>query len=76
MVRTRGVVRTFEGPRHYWVEDDRLNRVALEPDELVAPLVGQEVRVVGRFDFDDRKGRIIEIEEIAPTGRAAGGPEG
>lgn len=68
-VRTRGVVRTFESPRHYWIEDDVPNRVAVEPEELVAPLVGQEIGVVGRFDFDDTKGRIIKIKEIASSVR-------
>lgn len=65
LVRTQGVVRTFVQPRHYWIEDDYPNRVALEPEELVAPLLGQTVRVVGRFNFDERKGRLIRVEEIA-----------
>jgi hypothetical protein len=64
LVRTRGVVRTFESPRHYWIEDRYPNRVALEPEDVVAVLVGQEVQVVGRFGFDDRKGRVIEVTEI------------
>lgn len=76
LVRTRGVVRTFEPPRHYWIEDDHPNRVALEPEELVAPLVGQEVGVVGRFDFNDRKGRVIEIKEIAPSVPVPGADRG
>lgn len=76
LVRTQGVVRTFEQPRHYWIEDDYPNRVALEPEELVAPWLGQEVRVVGRFDFDERKGRVIEIEEIAPSPSAPGADRG
>ena len=65
-VRTEGVVRMFEPPRHCGIEDDQSTRVALEPVARVAPLLGWEVRVVGRFRFDDRMGRVIEVKEIAP----------
>lgn len=68
LVRTQGVVRTFGKPRHYWIEDSRLNRVGLVPEEVVAPLVDREVRVVGRFHFDERTGRVIEVESIDPLG--------
>jgi hypothetical protein len=64
LVRTQGVVRTFEPPRQYWIEDDEPNRVALEPVALVAPLLGREISVVGRFHFDDRTGRVIRIERL------------
>ncbi|MGH8998124.1 MAG: hypothetical protein ACRDY7_01890 [Acidimicrobiia bacterium] len=73
LVRTQGVVRVFEPPRHYWIEDDHPNRVALEPEHLVAPLVGQEVRVVGRFHFDERTGRVIKIKEIAESDAPSSG---
>src|SRR5581483_8430362 len=66
LVRTEGVVRTFEPPLQYWIEDNEPNRVALEPVGLVAPLLGQEVRVVGRVQFDDQTGRVIHIQEITP----------
>lgn len=69
-VRTQGIIRMFEPPRHYWIEDEYPNRVALEPEHLVADLVGQEVRVVGRFHFDDRTGRVIRIKEITRSGAA------
>jgi hypothetical protein len=68
LVRTRGVVRTFEASGHYWIEDSEPNRVAIEPVALVAPLLGREVRVVGRFHFDDQTGRVIHIRDIGPSG--------
>ncbi len=67
LVRTQGVVRMFEPPRHYWLEDHESNRVGLEPAELAAPLLGQVVRVVGCFTFDEQQGRVIRIQEIAPA---------
>lgn len=70
-VRTEGVVRTFESPRHYWIEDAYPNRVALEPADVAAPLVGEEVEVVGRFTFDEETGRVITIEEITRRRRGA-----
>lgn len=73
LVQTQGVVRTFGNPRHYWIEDARLNRVGLVPEEVVAPQIGREVRVVGRFHFDERTGRVIEVESIEPLGRAVDG---
>ena len=76
LVRTEGVVRTFEPPLQYWIEDNEPNRVALEPVGLVAPLLGQEVRVVGRFHFDDQTGRVIHIQEITPSPPAPAPPTG
>lgn len=66
LVRTQGVVRSFERPRHYWIEDAGLQRVGLVPGDVVAPLVDREVHVVGRFRFDERTGRVIEVERIEP----------
>jgi hypothetical protein len=65
LVRTHGVVRMFEPPRHYWIEDSELNRVALEPEALVAPWLGYEIRVVRRFHFDDRHGRLIQVKDAS-----------
>jgi hypothetical protein len=67
LVRTEGVVGMFQAPLHYWIEDNQANRVALEPADRAAPLVGLEVQVVGRFHSDDRTGRVIHINEIAPS---------
>lgn len=63
-VATRGVVRTYEKPRHYWIEDDKLNRVALQPEDQLPALVGRTVRVVGKFSYSPSTGRIITIEHM------------
>lgn len=63
-VATRGVLRTYETPRHYWIEDENLNRVALEPEDKLPPLVGRKLRVVGKFSYSPTKGRIITIEQM------------
>jgi hypothetical protein len=64
VVLTEGTVRTYDSPRHYWIEDVELHRVELVPDEEVADLVGQDVRVIGRFTFADDRGRVIEVQEL------------
>jgi hypothetical protein len=58
------VVRTYEKPRHYWIEDDKLNRVALQPEDQLPALVGRTVRVVGKFRYGPSTGRIITIEHM------------
>jgi len=63
-VSTAGHVRTHPDPEHYWLEDDDLNRVAVHPDSAVKSLVGERVRIVGRFRFSRDKGRSIEAEEV------------
>lgn len=68
VVLTEGVVRTFEPPRHYWIEDPGVNRVELVPPEVAAPHVGQVVRVRGRFTFRDDQGRRITVEELEVVG--------
>ncbi len=65
-VVTEGVVRTFDDPRHYWIEDDDLNRVAIEPDRSVADHVGERVRVQGRFSASPEAGRLIEAQAVSP----------
>lgn len=64
MVRTHGVVRTFDEPRHYWIEDDDVNRVEVVPQDAIRPYLGDEVEVVGRFTFRDDEGRRITAKEI------------
>lgn len=76
LVRTQGIVRTYDSSGQYWIEDTEPNRVALEPVQLVAPLLGKEVRVVGRFHFDDQTGRLIHIQEIATPAPASAPPPG
>lgn len=61
---TTGIVRTFDVPRHYWIEDDDLNRVAIEPDEAVSDYVGERVRVIGHFRAGRETGRVLEATEV------------
>lgn len=63
-VRAGGVLRTFDEPLHYWIEDEDLNRVELVPVDGLDELVGRTVRVEGTFSFDDQRGRRIEVEEL------------
>lgn len=67
-VTTQGVVRHFETPLHYWIEDEALNRVELFPQETAAPLLGREVRVVGTFRYAPGEGRSLSLETISPLG--------
>jgi hypothetical protein len=63
-VVTEGVLQTFETPRHYWIEDADLNRVAIEPEAGLADRVGQRLRVRGRFVVDPDQGRRIDVSDI------------
>lgn len=63
-VQTRGVVRGFADPEHYWIEDPRMNRVALEPGERALPFLGQAVEVSGYFSFHPEQGRSLRLEQI------------
>lgn len=65
-VITRGVVRHFEDPLHYWIEDADLNRVALEPGDRVADHVGDRVQVQGTFVVSRDGGRMIRAERVDP----------
>lgn len=64
VVATTGVVHTFDQPEHFWIQDDRMNRVLVEPQSAIAGLVGRRVRVVGRFEHDAETGRRIEAETV------------
>ncbi len=63
-VIVRGTLRTFDMPRHYWIENDTLDRVALVGTINLAPLVSQTVSVRGMFRYDSDAGRRIEVEEL------------
>lgn len=70
LVRARGTVKGFHDPRHYWLEDEHVNRVGLMPPERIAPHLGREVSIVGRYSYARNRGRritIIEIEAFDPT---------
>ena len=63
-VRVSGTLRTFDSPRHYWIENENLDRVALIALEDLAPLVGQTIDVSGIFVYDRNAGRRIEVKQI------------
>ena len=63
-VIAEGTVQTYDQPRHYWIEDTEQHRVELFPHELVEGLVGQRIRVTGRFSFRDDRGRGIDIDDL------------
>jgi hypothetical protein len=67
-VSTRGTVRGIEEPLHFWIEDERFNRVQLLPPEAVQPFVGQEVRVVGRYSYTRREGRRLQVHRLEALG--------
>lgn len=63
-VMVSGTLRTFDTPRHYWIENESLDRVALEGVTNLVPKVGQSIRVQGTFHYDQDKGRRIKVEKI------------
>ncbi len=66
LVRVSGVVRMHESPRHFWLEDDALNRVGLVPADSAEAWLGDEVEVVGRFGFAADTGRTLQVHQITP----------
>lgn len=64
LVIVSGTLRTFDMPRHYWIENEALDRVALEGAVNLAPLVSQSVTVRGMFRYDSEAGRRIEVDEL------------
>ncbi len=63
-VRTQGLVQAFGDPPHVWIEDGVPNRVEIIPAEAVADLVGQQVRVEGRFTYAEDEGRRITVDTV------------
>jgi len=66
LVATSGVVRGFDEPEHYWIEDEALNRVALAPKETARDHLSQRVQVVGTFHYDPGRGRWLEVRDLQP----------
>ncbi len=64
VVNVSGRVASFDDPRHYWLEDDEFNRVALMPDESVSDKVGEQVRIIGAFSTSPDQGRQIEVTGV------------
>lgn len=63
-VITQGVVRRFEDPLHYWIEDDAFNRVEIFPHQAIAPYLGKDVRVQGLFRDSDTQGRRLTLWNV------------
>lgn len=63
-IATTGVVRSHPEPEHFWIEDDALNRVEVRPASAVSALLGESVRVVGRFRYSPEQGRSIEADSV------------
>ena len=73
-IQTQGTVREFRDPDgtvYYVIEDNRPNRVELEPANAASPYVGQRILVAGQFHFNDRRGRSLTVERLAVLGREA-----
>jgi len=68
LVETEGVVRRFDDPLHYWLEDEDINRVAVSPESVVEGHLGETLRVVGRFTYHPERGRKIELDPAATAG--------
>ena len=69
-VIVEGTVQARDEPRHFWIEDAGQHRVELFPPDAVADLVGQRIRVTGRFTFRDDRGRGIDIADLEVLGEA------
>lgn len=64
-VATQGVVRHFEDPLHYWIEDEDLHRVEILPHDAISPYLGEAVRVEGIFAFSTGEGRRLTLEHVS-----------
>lgn len=65
-----GTLRRHDDPRHYWIEDAALHRVAVRFDGKVDAYVGGHVEVRGRFRFDPATGRRVEADALIGTAPA------
>ncbi|MFC7368785.1 hypothetical protein [Vreelandella zhaodongensis] len=63
-VVTQGVVRHFNDPLHYWIEDEHLNRVEIFPHQQIAPYLGEAVEVEGQFHFSTNEGRRLILARV------------
>lgn len=50
--------------RHYVIQGPDVNRVQLLPTEAAESYVGSVVEVVGEFEFDPDRGRLLHVESI------------
>ncbi|MBR2515290.1 MAG: glucose-inhibited division protein B [Halomonas sp.] len=65
---TQGVVRHFNDPLHYWIEDEALNRVEIFPHQKIAPYLGETVEVEGQFHFSPNEGRRLILTRVDVDG--------
>ncbi len=63
-VTTWGMLRTFDQPRHYWIETADFQRVGVVPEQKIASYVNEMVQVSGRFDIVAGAGRQLTVEHI------------
>ncbi|MCD6005271.1 hypothetical protein ACM25P_11425 [Vreelandella alkaliphila] len=61
---TQGVVRHFNDPLHYWIEDEQLNRVEIFPHQEIAPYLDESVEVEGQFHFSPNEGRRLTLTRV------------
>lgn len=70
-VATHGVVTEFGGDsdveRYFVLQDDRPNRVRLVPTSEAESHARSMVRVVGTYEFDPARGRLLRIDTIEPV---------
>lgn len=70
-IATHGVVTEFGGDdgveRYFVLQDDRPNRVRLVPTRAAKPHARSVVKVVGTFEFDPTRGRLIRVDTIEPV---------
>lgn len=67
-VTTSGVLRSIaSGSQEFFLEAEGL-RVAVRgyDEETLAKLEGRRVTIRGRFDFEEKTGRLIEAESVTP----------
>ncbi len=75
-VKISGTLQTFATPRHFWIEDDARNRVALDnqsvsrfySEEELIGLEGKVFEVAGEFRYQSDKGRSIRVATIELIG--------
>ena len=63
-VIVNGTLRTFDEPRHYWIENEKPERVALTGAGDLSARVGEDIEVHGRFHYDRQKGRRVEVSKV------------
>jgi len=67
-----GTLRSHPEPEHFWIEDDRYNRVEVAYGDNLAPYLGQRLAVRGLFRYSPDEGRRIDVEYLAPSPSAGG----